>query len=145
MARVTGKDRAISGVFRRKREIQKQRKGNGLLDRFCDSKKKGRREGRIGPVLINRLVTTLGTSYVKKTWSRSDGRRCDGPAVAWRTVWALFHFSFSFSTTSSSRKPYLSPGSAPRTNYSASRINSTGGRTRTQSLAEKALKVFRVN
>lgn len=37
-----------------------------------------------------------------EAWPRSDGGRCEGPAVAWQTAWAFF-YACSFSSTSSSR------------------------------------------
>jgi len=81
---ITSKDRAYLDCSRRK---EKYRNNEREMD-YCTGlgaaikKKKMKEEDR--PVLINRLVTTLGTSYVKKRGREvRDGGRCDGPAVAW--------------------------------------------------------------
>lgn len=42
-------------------------------------------EGTDRPVLINRLVTTLGTLVCEEAWPRSDGVASSWPAVARRT------------------------------------------------------------
>lgn len=105
------------------------------------------------PVLINRLVTTLGTSYVKKTWPRSDGGRCDGPAVAWRTVpgpLPLFFFLVFFSLLLLLRDTksciYLRGQRPDERNYGASRINSTRKNAKLVSLTfGEVSKVFRVS